>query len=380
MLLYPVNQYYVSPVGDLVQPFTYNSLPARVIFGFGTLGRVADEVKAMGCRRALVLSTPEQAQSARELAQRLGVLAAGTFTAAAMHTPVDVTERALKVVHEVSADCTVAIGGGSTTGLGKAIALRTDLPQVVIPTTYAGSEATPILGQTEGGKKTTQRTLKVLPEVVIYDVDLTLTLPVSLSATSGLNAIAHGVEALYAQEANPPISSFAEQGIAALARALPAIRRNPHDKNARSDALFGAWLCGTCLGAVGMALHHKLCHTLGGTFDLPHAETHAVVLPHAVAYNAPAVPEEMSRVARALGASDAAQGLFDLAQSIGAPTSLREIGMPESGLDRAADLATQSPYWNPRPIERAGLRALLDDAFHGRRPSAFSHAREVTHA
>ena len=381
MLFRPENQYYVShPVGDLVQPFTYNALPARVIFGFGTLGRVADEVRALGCRRALVLSTPEQAASAREMTGRLGDLAAGTFTEAAMHTPVDVTERALKVVHELSADCTIALGGGSTTGLGKAIALRTDLPQVVVPTTYAGSEATPIIGQTEGGKKTTQRTLKVLPEVVIYDVDLTLTLPVSLSATSGLNAIAHAVEALYAQEANPPISSFAEQGIAALARALPAIRRNPRDKDARSDALFGAWLCGTCLGAVGMALHHKLCHTLGGSFDLPHAETHAVVLPHAVAYNAPAAPEAMSRVARALGASDAAQGLFDLAQSIGAPTTLREIGMPETGLDRAADLATQSPYWNPRPIERAGLRALLDDAFHGRRPSAISPAREVTHA
>ncbi len=381
MLLYPGNQYYVSqPVGDLVQPFTYTALPARVIFGFGTLSRVPDEVRALGCRRALVLSTPEQAQPARELAQRLGELAAGAFTEAAMHTPLNVTERALKAVHELSADCTVALGGGSTTGLGKAIALRTDLPQIVIPTTYAGSEATPIIGETQGGKKTTQRTLKVLPEVVIYDVDLTLTLPPALSATSGLNAIAHAVEALYAQEANPPISSFAEQGIAALARALPAIRRNPRDQDARSDALFGAWLCGTCLGAVGIALHHKLCHTLGGSFDLPHAETHAVVLPHAVAYNAPAVPEAMSRVARALGACDAAQGLFDLAVSIGAPIALKQIGMSEGGLDRAAELATQSPYWNPRPIERAGLRALLDDAFCGRRPSAIFPAREVTHA
>ncbi|MBV8399756.1 MAG: maleylacetate reductase, partial [Acetobacteraceae bacterium] len=256
------------------------------------------------------------------------------------------------------------------TGLGKAIALRTDLPQVVIPTTYAGSEATPILGETEGGRKTTQRSPQILPEVIIYDVDLTLTLPPALSVTSGMNAIAHAVEALYAQEANPVISMLAEAGIAAIARALPRIVTNPRDPEGRSDALYGAWLCGTCLGSVGMALHHKLCHVLGGTFDLPHAETHTVVLPHAVAYNAAAAPEALARVARAVETTkNAAQGLFDLARNLGAPTSLREIGMPESGLDEAADLAVASPYWNPRPIERDAIRALLDDAWQGRCPN-----------
>ena len=200
-----------------------------------------------------------------------------------MHTPTDVTERGLARARELDADCLVALGGGSTTGLGKAIALRTDLPQVAVPTTYAGSEATPILGETVGGRKTTLRSPKVLPEVIVYDVDLTLTLPASLSATSGINAIAHAVEALYAKEANPVVSMLATAGIAALARALPRIAADLRDLDARSDALYGAWACGTCLGSVGMALHHKLCHVLGGTFDLPHAETHAVVLPHAVA-------------------------------------------------------------------------------------------------
>jgi maleylacetate reductase len=349
----------------IAAPFTYTALPAKVLFGFGTLARVPDEVRSLGCKRALVLSTPDQAHSATALAEQLGKFCVGTFTQAAMHTPVEVTERAMNVVRESGADCTVAIGGGSTIGLGKAIALRTDLPQIVVPTTYAGSEATPILGETQDGRKVTQRSLKVLPEVIVYDVNLTLTLPPALSATSGMNAIAHAVEALYTQDANPVTSMMAEQGIQALARSLPPIMRDPRNEAARSGALFGAWLCGVCLGSVGMALHHKLCHTLGGSFNLPHAETHTVVLPHVAAYNSPAAPQAMARVALALGASEAPQGLFELARLLGAPTALRDIGMAESDLDRAAELATASPYWNPRAIDRAAIRSLLDDAFFG---------------
>ena len=353
-----------------MQPFTYTGVPSRVVFGSGALDRVAEEVRALGCGRALVLSTPQQADAGHDLLHRLGRLGAGLFTEAAMHTPVEITERAMLVVGDLDADCTVALGGGSTTGLGKAIALRTDLPQIVIPTTYAGSEATPILGETKGGLKTTQRSPRILPEVIIYDVDLTLTLPAALSATSGMNAIAHAVEGLYTRDANPIVSLMAEEGIRALATALPAIARDPGDRDARSDALYGAWLCGVVLGSVGMALHHKLCHTLGGTFDLPHADTHTVILPHAAAYNAAAAPQAMARVARALGVPDAPQGLYDLAVRLGAPLALKDIGMPEDGLDRAADLAVADPYWNPRPIERAAVRALLDDAFFGRPPRA----------
>jgi maleylacetate reductase len=348
--------------------FIYTALPARVVFGPGTLAQVPHEVDRLGCRRALVLSTPQQVNEAQALADSLGDVGAGVFSEAAMHTPVEVTERAVAAVKGVGIDCLVALGGGSTIGLGKAIALRTGLPQVAVPTTYAGSEATPILGETKDRLKTTQRTLDVLPEVIIYDVNLTLSLPPQMSATSGMNAIAHAVEALYAQDANPIISSLAEQGIAALARSLPRIVRDPGDREARSDALFGAWACGTCLGSVGMALHHKLCHTLGGSFGLPHAETHTVVLPHAVAYNTVAAPDAMTRVARAIGATDAAQGLFDLVVALGAPISLKDIGMPAAGLDRAAELAVANPYWNPRPIEHAGIRRLLENAFHGDRP------------
>ncbi|WP_028627154.1 maleylacetate reductase [Metapseudomonas resinovorans] len=351
-----------------MQPFIYNALPSRVIFGFGTLAQVAEEIRALGCSRALVLTTPHQRASGEALVAKLGELAVGLYDNATMHTPVEVTRDALGVVKSSGADCVVALGGGSTIGLGKAIALNTDLPQIVIPTTYAGSEATPIIGQTENGLKTTQRTLKVLPEVIIYDVDLTLTLPAQMTVTSGMNAIAHAVEALYSKDANPLISMLAEQGIAAIGRALPRIQLDPQDKEARSDALFGAWACGVCLGAVGMSIHHKLCHTLGGSFDLPHAETHTVVLPHATAYNADAAPEAMARIARALGVDNAAQGLFDLAASNGAPTRLADIGMEEVDLARAVEIACSSPYWNPRPIEPVAIRKLLENAFNGNRP------------
>ena len=353
-----------------MQPFAYTSDPVRVVFGRGTSTRIADEVKRLGCSRALVLTTPQQKADGAALAKSLGDRCAGTFHDATMHTPTDVTERAVKYAQDVKADCTVALGGGSTTGLGKAIALRTDLPQIVIPTTYAGSEATAIIGETKDGVKVTQRTLKVLPEVIVYDVDLTLTLPAALIATSGINAIAHAVEALYAQDQNPVTSMMAEEGTRALARSLPKIMENPGDIDARSDALYGAWLCGTCLNAVGMALHHKLCHTLGGTFDLSHADVHTVVIPHATAYNAPAAPEAMRRIANAIGAKDAALGLFELAKRLGAPTSLQAIGMKADGIDKAADLAVKNPYWNPRPIDRAGIHRLIDNAFHGRAPQA----------
>jgi alcohol dehydrogenase class IV len=348
--------------------FVYNSAPGRVIFGRGTLTQLSNEVRALGRSRALVLSTPPQATQAGAVAKDLGTLAVGLFAGATMHTPVGVTEAAVNHARELEADCVISVGGGSTTGLGKAIALRTDLDQIVVPTTYAGSEMTPILGETSDGVKRTQKGSKILPEVVIYDVDLTLSLPSSLSATSGINAIAHAVEALYAQDRNPITSLMAEDGLKALARALPRIVATPSDVDARSDALYGAWLCGTCLGSVGMALHHKLCHTLGGLFDLPHAETHTAVLPHATAYNEPAEPGAMARIARALSASNAAAGLYDLAGRLGATRALRDLGMPEDGIDRATDLAVTNPYWNPRPIEREAIRALIARAWAGDPP------------
>ncbi|MCA8379437.1 maleylacetate reductase [Burkholderia cenocepacia] len=350
--------------------FIYQARPARVIFGAGSLEHLEREVLELGARRAIVLCTPEQRDLAERIVERLGARAAGLYDRATMHVPIEIARDAQAFARSCAADCAVAIGGGSTIGLGKAIALESSLPILAIPTTYAGSEMTPIYGLTEGGLKRTGNDARVLPKTVIYDPALTVTLPVELSVTSGLNAIAHAAEGLYANNANPVMSLVAEEGIRALARGLPGVRRDPADLDARGDALYGAWLCGMVLGNVGMALHHKLCHTLGGSFDLPHAPTHTVVLPHALAYNAAHAPDAMQRIARAIGTKDAARGLYALARDNGAPVSLKAIGMREADLDRAADLAAANPYWNPRPVERGGLRALLQDAFDGNLPGS----------
>jgi len=348
--------------------FTYEALPYRVVFGEGTLARAADEADRLGIKRALVLTTAQQHADGSKLGRVLGHRLGAEFPEAIMHTPVAVTERAMHVIEAKDIDGLIALGGGSAIGLAKALSLRSGLPQLVLPTTYAGSEMTPILGETRDGIKTTQRSHDVLPDTVIYDVDLTISLPAAISATSGLNAMAHAVEALYAPEANPIVSLMAEEGIAALGRALPRIVASPSDRDARRDALLGAWLCGTCLGAVSMSLHHKLCHVLGGSFDLPHAETHAIVLPHVVAYNAQAAPQAMHRIARALEAPDAALGLSALQRRLNIPVALADIGMPEDGIDLAAELATRNAYANPRSLDRAALRELLARAWRGEAP------------
>ena len=351
-----------------MKPFVYVAQPSRVVFGAGALSQLGAEIERLGATRALVLSTPEQADSARRVAALLGGRAAGLFAKAVMHVPIETAREARDEARRLGADCAVAIGGGSTTGLGKAIALDSGLPIVAIPTTYAGSEMTPIYGLTEGGVKKTGRDPRVLPRTVIYDPELTLTLPLGLTVTSALNAIAHAAEGLYAHDGNPITALMAEEGIRACAAALPRLAADARDLDARGDALYGAWLCGSVLGAVAMGLHHKLCHTLGGSFGLPHAEVHTVILPHALAYNAAQAPAAMRAIARALGAADAAAGVFELAARHGAPTSLKALGMPADGLDRAADLAVQTPYPNPRPLERDALRALLQRAFDGSAP------------
>ena len=351
--------------------FIYNAYAARVVFGAGSLKHLEREIDALGYRRALVLSTPEQRDSAEMVAALLGPRAAGVFDRAVMHVPIETAREAREVAQRLGADCAVAIGGGSTTGLGKAIALDSGLPIIAIPTTYAGSEMTPVYGITEGGMKKTGKDARVVPRAVIYDPELTLSLPAAMSLTSGINAIAHSAEGLYSADRNPVIDFMARDGIAALGRALPTICRNPQDLQARSDAFYGAWLCGIVMGSVGMALHHKLCHTLGGTFNLPHAETHTAVLPHALAYNAPAAPEAMAKIAQALGSKSGISGpaaVFDLARDNGAAVALRDLGLKEADLDKACDIAVQNQYPNPRPLDRVALRQLFQNAWEGVRP------------
>ena len=359
----------VDPIVE-VRDFVYCTVQQRVVFGAGTRQRIAEEARLGGITRAMVVSTAGQTARANELAELLGDRCQLRFLQARMHTPVPVTEEATTLAAEHGVDGIVAVGGGSAIGLAKAIALRTDALQIVLPTTYSGSEMTDIVGQTAGGVKQTTRDPRVLPEVIVYDVELTSTLPARVSVASGANALAHAIEGLYAESSNPLIALIAERGIRALASGLPRLSHALDDMPARAEALYGAWLCGTVLGATSMALHHKLCHVLGGAFDLPHAETHAVLLPHTIAYNAPAASAAMARAARALGTDDVPARLFELVRDGGAPVSLRALGLPRDALERATDLALLNPYWNPRPLERDGIRALLEDAWHGRRPGS----------
>ena len=349
--------------------FAAHFAPVRVRFGAGVRRQVSEEIARLGCKRALVLSTPPQADQAMEMAQEIGDLAVGVFTRATMHTPVSVTEEAVAHALSVRADCLVSVGGGSTTGLGKAIALRTDLPQIVVPTTYAGSEATNILGQTENGIKTTLTDPRVQPEVILYDAELVRSLPASLTVTSALNAMAHAAEGLYARDRNPVSTLLAIEGLEAFAESLEKVVAGPGDLEARGRTLYGAWLCGTVLGQVGMALHHKLCHTLGGSFDLPHAETHSVMLPHTIAFNARAAARELEPVGRIFGNAHPGVALFDFARKLGGPLSLRELGLKESDLDKAAEIATAKPYWNPQDVTKKDIAKLLGAAWRGDPPA-----------
>ena len=350
-----------------MNPFVYNAPAMRVVFGAGSVAELAKEVDRLGAKRALLLATPGRTAMVKSVADPLGIRVAGVFDRVVMHTPLELAEEARRLAASVQADCCVVVGGGSTIGFGKAIALTSALPLLAVPTTYSGSEMTTIWGISEGGAKKTGRDPKVLPKTVIYDPALTLDLSPHVSAASGMNAMAHCVEALYAHDGNPIVSMMAEEGIRALASALPRVMENPKDIDARSNALYGAWLAGCTISTTSIALHHKLCHVLGGSFNLPHAETHSIVLPHVVRYNESAA-EAMRRIERALGKRDAAAAIYDLEKKLRLPLRLADIGMKEQDLERAARIAADAPYPNPRKVEYAPVLELLRHAYKGLRP------------
>jgi maleylacetate reductase len=345
--------------------FTFDALPTRVVFGAGCFARLAEEVDRLPAKRILLVGTRGRSELLQRTRELLGERIAGTFNEAVIHVPAEVADHARGAAASARADCIVAIGGGSAIGVAKAVAVSTGLPIVAVPTTYSGSEATSIWGLTQDGVKTTARDPRVQPRTIVYDPELTLNLPVSVSGASGMNAIAHCVEATYAPDGNPVATMMAEEGIRSLASSLPVIVDAPGDLRARTAALYGAWLGGTVLGMVKMGLHHKLCHTLGGSFDLPHAETHSVLLPYTAEYNTSAAGDAMSRVAGALGVRSAPLGLFELGRRLRTPRSLAELGMSEDDLDRAASLAVERPYPNPRPVTREGVLSILEKALAG---------------
>jgi maleylacetate reductase len=361
--------------------FTQQWPPTRVVFSRGALRSVGEEAARLGTTRALVIAPPRLTHAARQL---LGERVARVIDDAVMHVPAPRAAEALAAARAAQCDGLVALGGGSPIGLAKAVARETGLPILAVPTTFSGSEGTAIWGLTEGGVKRTGRDERVRPRTVIYDPELTASLPASLAGPSGVNAMAHAVEAMYAPRTDPVTALLAEEAVRALARSLPRVvgAADAHDGVGAADAhdddgedgdpqeraLFGAWLASVCLDRAQMGIHHKLCHTLGGAFGLPHAAVHALILPYAVAFNYDAAPSAMRRLMRALGASDPPAALFTLVRTLGAPASLAELGLKRGDLDRAAQLATESPYENPRPVDRAGVRALLDEAFAGAPP------------
>jgi maleylacetate reductase len=333
----------------------------RVVFGAGSVERLGAELDILQLTRALLVTTPRRDPTTEHVRAELGDRLAGACDIAAMHVPADRVQRAVADVDRIRPDALLAVGGGSAIGLAKAIARERPLPIVVVPTTYSGSEMTSIWGTTSGDRKTTGRDAAVAPRLVIYDPVLTLSLPVHTSAASGMNAMAHAVEALYAPRASPIADATAEEAIRTLGRALPMIVASPRDLDARTQTLRGAHAAAMALELASMGLHHKLCHVLGG-FGLPHAATHAALLPHVVAFNAPAAPDAMARIAAALGVSDAAAGLRALNDTLGLTMSLGALGLKQADVQRAADAIGAATFPNPRAATPDAVRQLLLDA------------------
>jgi len=349
--------------------FVHEAYSQRVVFGVGSArSALAREVERLAAARVLLVAGRTEQGLAVELTASLPVVA--TFAEVRPHVPASVAEAVRKLAADTRADLVVCVGGGSTTGTAKAVALTTALPIMAIPTTYAGSEATPVWGLTEQQRETTGVDVRVLPSTVIYDPELTVSLPVDLSVASGLNALAHCVDSMWAPRSNPISTALATEGIQALRSGLPALRGHGHDLAARSHALYGAYLAAVAFAGAGSGLHHKICHVLGGAYELPHALMHAVVLPHVLAFNVYAAPDAARRIAAGLGASDALAGLLALYAQLDAPRALRELGMAEADLPEAARLVAEAaPLDNPRPFGVEDAMRLLRQAWAGERPT-----------
>lgn len=351
--------------------FERETLAQRVVFApGGAAERVGEEVRRLGSR-VLLVAAPSEADLAARLTADLGPDAevVATFDGVRPHVPVPVAEEVRALATESGADVVLSVGGGSTTGTAKAVALTAHLPVLAVPTTYAGSEVTPVWGLTEHGRKTTGVDPVVLPRTVVYDADLTATLPVPLSVSSGLNALAHAVDAFWGPRVDPVDAALATEAIRALAAGLRGVVADPDDPAARDRCLYGAYLSAVAFASAGSGLHHKICHVLGGAHDLPHADTHAVVLPHVLAFNAPAAPEAARRIAEALDAPEAVAGLVDLRLELGAPTALRDLGMAEADIPADAESVVEAtPPSNPRPVHLADAVRLLTDAWSGTDP------------
>ena len=347
-----------------VQSFIHEQLAQRIVFGWGRLEELPGEVDRLGATHVLVIAERSTTAIAARIESLLADRLVTSLGPVRPHVPAEDAAQARRLAEENDVDLVLTVGGGTATGLGKAVAI-VGVPLVAVPTTYAGSEATPIHGTTEGARKRTGRDVRALPRTVLYDPSLTTTLPAKATATTGMNALAHCVEALYAENRSPITSLLAFEAIKVLSTSLPVCVNDLSSRSGRTDALYGAYLAGTVLAVTGMAIHHRICHVLGGTLGLAHGDANSVVLPHATAFNESAAPDEMDRIAEILGSENAAGGLFGLARSMGAPASLKELGVEKQQLQEVADLVLEGNYYNPRPVERTDLLELLHRAYEG---------------
>ncbi|MCW3468084.1 maleylacetate reductase [Rhodococcus pyridinivorans] len=349
----------------MAMDFHHVTLGQRVLFGAGRAAEnVAGEVSRLGATRVMVVASPAEETVAQQVCRDIDV--AVFHDGVAAHVPVERAEAARKAAAEHAIDLIVSVGGGSTTGLAKAVALTSGIPIVAVPTTYAGSEATNVWGLTEASRKTTGVDTAVLPVSVVYDAQLTLSLPAELSVASGLNALAHCVDSMWAPRADPINRALGAEGIRALTEGLPAIQADPSNLEGREQALYGAYLSAVAFASAGSGLHHKICHVLGGAYDLPHAQTHATVLPYVLAFNAPAAPDAERRMAAAFGTDTAVAGLNALRAELNAPRALKDYGFDESNIDEAVELVLPVvPPSNPRSVSADDLRDLLRSAHAG---------------
>lgn len=352
----------------MIWDFNYKALPVDVFFGLGKLKQTKELLIQRGYSKVLIITTSSREKEGLKLAEYLGEVCIGVYPNAVIHVPVEVADKAVEYVRAHNVDSCLAIGGGSTIGLAKAVALKTGVPIIAIPTTYSGSEMTSIYGMTDKQGKTTGKDIKVLPKVVIYDPELSLTLPPKVSYCSGMNAMAHAIEALYAKDKNPITSLMAVESIKHLKSSLPKIMKNPLNILARKNALYGSWLAGVCLGSVGMSIHHKICHTLGGTFNLPHSQIHAIMLAYSVQYNRNADIQAMDMLVDVMGVKNREElglEIYRLNEESGIELSLKKLGLPKEGPTIVAKTICKSPYYNPREYNFDELESLLKRAYQG---------------
>ena len=343
--------------------FAYGTHDVRVVFGPGRLATLSQELDRAGLGNVMLLTTQSRADERQRVVGLLGDRLAGTYTGAKLHVPVSVIADAHKTLAECQPQALLSFGGGSAIGLGKALAFDTKLPLAAIPTTYSGSEMTAVWGNSEEGIKRTFRNREVAPRLVLYDPDLTYGLSHRVTAASGMNAIAHCIEAEYSPEQGPVTSFFALEGARQIAAGLHVLAESPGDEVARGRALLGAHYAGRALDMTSMGLEHKLAHMLG-SLGLDHAEAHAAIVPWVTAWNAPNSPDAMPRLAEALGSDGASEALRALARRLRIRT-LADLGFTATDIPEVVGKVLALKFPNPRPVDADGVRWILERAMVG---------------